>query len=572
MNSDFDIEKIKTKSNELTVKVNGFLLHSKYDPKKEALQFVKRNYKANSLHILYGYGLGYIADAFIDLFGINEELLVIDPLYDLLNSGIEPKVEVYRNIEEIMFNKKLDAKIEKYNRRIHVIQSPNYDKLANDSYKEMLEKVTEQAKLNRINENTIRFFAEDWQKNYLFNLYNGIEDKSLIDLREKFDLPIVVVSGGPSLTKQLPLLNEVKDQFLIIAAGSTINTLLSSNIIPDFVVSVDGSLANYNHFKDIHSKQITYIYSFTSHFGIRDSFEKTAFIFNTLGKEKMKDHFESITNLKLPNIAGGGSVANFAFTVAAYITSGPIAIIGQDLAYTNNRTHAENNKRYKVIDEEYKEARGMFLTEGYYNDEVLTDYVFLSMKKSFESLLLLIDIEREVYNCTEGGIHLKGFKKLPFLDFCQKNVKNTVVKKDIPDHQIGQNRTILLIRMKKELDIYRKIKNYLIDNLKLLKIKNSNNSFLESILRKLNTNDEKLKKLIGEVSMISILDPILINIQNNFLPSPNETAKDSFQRVFNQNKELYSSLIKALDFTVGYTEDLITKIEVNEVKKNGKTN
>jgi len=569
MNSNFDIEKIITKSNELTVKVNGFFLHSKYDPKKEALQFVKKNYKANNLHILYGYGLGYIPEAFIDLLGINEELLVIDPLYDLLNSEINPKVRIFRDIEEIGFNKILDVKIEKYNRRIHVIQSPNYDKLANDGYKAMLETIMEKAKLNRINENTIRFFAEDWQKNYLFNLYNGIGDKSLIDLKAKFDLPIVVVSGGPSLTKQLELLNQVKGQFLIIAAGSTINTLLSSNISPDFVVSVDGSIANYNHFKDIYSKDITYIYSYTSHFGIRKSFEKSAFIFNTMGEEKMKKHFETISNLEIPNIAGGGSVANFAFTIAAYITSGPIAIIGQDLAYTNNRTHAENNKHYRVIDEELKKARGMFLTEGYYNDEVLTDYVFLSMKKSFESLLIPIKKDREVFNCTEGGIELEGFEKLSFNEFCQRNLKNIIVKKDIPNFQVGQNRTILLEKMKKELDIYRKIKIYLIDNLSLLKINYSKNSFLESTLKKLNKNDMKLKKLIGEVSMNSILDPITINTQNNFLPSPNESALDSFQRVFNQNKVLYSSLIEALDMTVEYTQEIILKIEENEVEING---
>lgn len=572
MNRDFEIEKMITKSNDLTVKVNGFFLHSKYDPKKEAYQLVEKNYKANSLHILFGYGLGYIAEAFIEKLGSNEDILIIDPLFDLLNDGIEPKGIVLKKLEDDIFKKIIGTKIEKFNRRVHVILSPNYDKIANDYYREMLGIVAKQAKLNRINENTIRFFAEDWQKNYLFNLYNGVSDRSLLELKGKFDLPIVIASGGPSLTKQLPLLNEVKDQFLIIAAGSTINTLLSSNIIPDFVVSVDGSIANYNHFKDIHSKQITYIYSFTSHFGIRESFKKTAFIFNTFGKEKMKNHFEKITNIELPDIAGGGSVANFALTVATYITSGPIAIIGQDLAFTNNKTHAENNKHYKVIDEEYKKARGMFLTEGYYEEAVLTDYVFLSMKESFESLLLSIGKGKEIYNCTEGGIHLKGFLKLSFKKFCQNNIKDEIVEKNIPNFQDKQNRTILLETMKKELETYSKIKDFLSDNLKLLKANNSNYSFLASVLKRLNKNDEKLKKLIEEVSMNSILDPITINIQNNFLPSPKETAKDAFQRVFNQNKELYSSLIKALDLTVGYTEELISKIEENEVVKNGGTN
>jgi len=571
MIKELKIEKVITKSNEITAKVNGYFLHSRYDPKKEAIQFVEKNYKPNSLHILFGYGLGYFANALIEKLGVDDDILVIDPYYDLLNEGIEPKVKVVKNIEEVNFNKILNNKIEEFNRRVHIIQSPNYDKINNDIYKQLLEIVNEKLKLDRINENTIRFFAEDWQKNYLFNLYNAVGDKSLVELKEKYDLPIVIASGGPSLTKQLSLLYQIKDKVLIIAAGSTINTLLSSNIIPDFVVSVDGSIANYNHFENINSIHTTYIYSLTSHYGIRKSFEKPAYIFNSYGKDKMKNHFENLTKLDIPLIAGGGSVANFAFTIAAYITSGPIAIIGQDLAYTDNKTHAENNKNFKKVDDEYKKTRGMFFTEGYYTEEVLTDYVFLSMKESFENIMNLIGGGREIYNCTEGGINLKGFKKLPFKDFCRNNIQSSVVKKNTLYKNKKIDRRTLLKKMKKELDLYNEIRKILNENLKVLNANNPNNSFLSSTLKKLDRNDEKLKRYIEEVSMVSILDPITLNIQNNFLPVPNESAKETYKRAYNQNKELYSRLIDALDFTVKYTEELISKIVRNEDEQNGKS-
>ncbi len=565
MNKDFEIEKTVSKSNDMTLKINGFFLHSKYDPKKEALQFIEKNYKPNSLHILFGYGLGYFAEALVDMLSNNEEILVIDPLYDLLHNGTEPEITVIKNIEDDSFKKILRNKIEKFNRRVHLVRSPNYDKILNNVYKEVLEVISEQLKLNRINENTIRFFSEDWQKNYLYNLFHAVGDKSLLELKGKYDIPVVIASGGPSLTKQLGLLNQIKKNVVIIAAGSTINTIISNGINPDFVVSIDGLKANYNHFKDLHLKHSTYIYSLTSHYGIRERFEKSAYIFNVQGKSEEKNHFEELTKLNLPVIAGGGSVANFAFSIATYISTGPIALIGQDLAYTDNKTHAENNNHFKVVDEEYKKARGMFFAEGYYNDKVLTDYVFLSMKESFEKLLNLVENDRKIFNCTEGGINLKGFNKLPFKEFCQKYVNDIIEKPRINENIINkeEKRIFLLEKMNNELKFYKRIRKILEDNLKIINENKSKTFFSENTLKKLNKNDNKLKELLKNVSMISIVEPITINIHNNYLPLPKETAKESFNRVYNQNKELYSKLIEALDLTNGYTVELIEKIVKN---------
>lgn len=565
MSNDYQIEKISTKSSIQTVKVNGYFLHSKYDPEKEAKAFVEKNYKPNHFHILFGYGLGYIYNAFTEkLKGQKEEMIVIDPISELLSAPIS-EIAIFSNENDELLNKLLQQKIEKYNRRVHVIESPNYGKVLGENFKKLLKIVSEKSKLNKINENTIKVFAEDWQKNYIHNLYQAIGDRSLSELKDKFNLPVVIASGGPSLTKQLPLLKKIRNQVIIISSGSTINTLLRSNITPDIVVSIDGSEANYHHFEEIQTKEITYIYSLTSHYGIRESFRNNAFIFHTIGKDKMNQHFEKITQMKFPLIVGGGSVANFALSIAAYISKGPITIIGQDLAYTDNKTHAENNKNFKVVDESFKLQRGMFYVEGYHGEQVLTDYVFLTMKENFEDIMKRIGNSRNIYNSTEGGINLKGFKNLPFKEFCSNYVADIATKPQIQEQTIPVNlnekREKLGNVMKEEIIYYKKIRNVLVDNLKILHQNESNTHFSERTLKKLNKNDEILKNHINRVSISSVVDPITISIENNYLPIPGETDVEAYKRVYNQNKDLYSNLLDAVDKTVDYTKELVAKIE-----------
>ena len=139
---------------------------------------------------------------------------------------------------------------------------------------------------------------------------------------------------------------------LLIVSGSTVNTLLKENIEPDYVVSIDSQEVNYNHFKDLKLKHAKLIYSMFNHYKIRESFYNDAFYFVQKNEKALASHLNNIVHTKVEGIYGGESVANYAFTIANYISSGPIALIGQDLAYTDTKSHAENNKHFKMITEE----------------------------------------------------------------------------------------------------------------------------------------------------------------------------------------------------------------------------
>lgn len=569
MKNEFEIERLETKRHNDTLKVNGYFLHSKYDPEKEAAQFVEKNYKPNHTTILFGYGIGYFAKALLNKKNKEDKLIIVEPLI-VTNETIEKPTEAIfiQSTSEEMIISLFMNELNMYS-NLHIICSPNYNHLFPELYIDILTIIKERVSVNKIVENTVRRYANDWQENYLNNLGNAIKDQSLEILHKKYTCPIVIASGGPSLTKQMEQLKKIKDSIILIAAGSTINTLLKNNITPDYVISIDGGTANYHHFKQLTFKTPKLIYSMYSHHLIRNSFESTSYYFLSADAVNLSEHMEKVLNSQFPIIVGGGSVANYALSIALYISSGPITLIGQDLAYTDNKTHAEHNRSFSVIDEAFMKKRDIFFTKGYYDKDVPTDYAFYTMKEHFEEMIKSLEEQRLIYNSTEGGIFLEGFKQVSFVDFCNMYVddqynKNIELVNPITQPEISYES--LILQMKRENGTYNKIKLIIIDSLSILKQNKSNLNFSTSILKKIDKNDKKMEELFEQVPMSSVLAPITMDVMKKFSPVANETEIEKYERVFEQNKTLYERLLEATKISQQYTSDLIEKIKMEMCK------
>ena len=70
------------------------------------------------------------------------------------------------------------------------------------------------------------------------NMTKGVPLKRLYR-RENADIPIILVSAGPSLEKNVEDLKEAKGHALIWCADAALPTMLSHQVIPDLVASVD---------------------------------------------------------------------------------------------------------------------------------------------------------------------------------------------------------------------------------------------------------------------------------------------------------------------------------------------
>ncbi|WP_337983231.1 motility associated factor glycosyltransferase family protein [Lysinibacillus sp. C5.1] len=557
---DYKVETISTSSGLDTLKVNGYLLHSKFDPLKESEKIIEKNYKPGYVHVIFGYGLGYIVQSFLEKMEGDDKLVIIEPLFDVELE--HDNVIVLSNIQNIE-----DLKQPLYSAisivdKFHIICSPNYDKVFPQFYKDFLKLLKDNLTVAKVNENTIMYYGEQWQKNYILNLEYAVQDSSILKLKDKFSCPVIVASGGPSLSKQLATLKTYRKNIVLIAAGSTINSLVSEGIEPDYVISIDGAAINYEHYKKITFKNTSFVYTMSSFPKIRECFDTECFFALSPTDRTLQEHLSKITNQESIILAGGGSCAHYALTLALYLTSGPITLIGQDLAYTNNKSHADNNVRVQEINREEMLNTGGILVDGYNGGKVLTDYPFLGMKETFERIISVSEDKDRVFNSTEGGAKIKGFSQLPFKEFCEKYCNEIIVSTSTPIKKENNEEKILILKeqIQDEIEAYKTLKKLLEANEKLILKNTSKIAFSKSILKKLDENDNEFEDLAKKTALTLSLDPIKISVLKNFKPEANESAEDSYKRVKLQSLTLYREMNKAVDNIIDYANILLEKI------------
>ncbi|MGE7090274.1 motility associated factor glycosyltransferase family protein [Lysinibacillus sp. NPDC048646] len=579
MKNQFIIEKIETKTEDMTLKVNGYFLHSKYNPTIEAQKFAETHYEPHHVHILFGYGLGYIVDSLKEQFKFDEPLIVIDPLFD--DSILEVQARHKANeVEMVLYNSESIEKLEyvvdstkkvDYQKNFKIICAPNYEKIFPEIFLQVLKKVKNIQKSNMVNEITILNYSEAWQKNFSANLIALFEDRSLESLEQIYSCPVIIASGGPSLTKQLPLLKKIQDKVIIIVAGSTINSILPFGIVPDYVASIDGAEENYDQFKGLELSDSQLLYSVFNHSEIRGEFGNKGYAFTANSDRTIHRYLTEKIGLNLPIIVGGGSIAQYAYSLAQYISSGPIALIGQDLAYTNNQTHAANNKQAEQIEESWKSSDNMFTVEGFDGEEVWTSTVFNSMKITFEQMIENYPPKNIVFNCTEGGVRLNGFEQKTFNDFCEEYIQEEPPNKiKIEDYAyvVSQDEwrklKEILVAESKE---YNQIINQLLKGLDILENNKSSTTFNNRTLKKLDKVDKKIAELYPKVQMDFIVTPITLEVLKGFLEKANETPTEKYTRVYKQTKTLYAKLLEATRKSKSYTANVIKRIDNEKLMK-----
>jgi hypothetical protein len=188
----------------------------------------------------------------------------------------------------------------------------------------------------KLNINTITMHGEIFLKHSLINLTQLNNESFLSSYENIFDgQTCIIVSAGPSLTKQLPMLKELQHNVILMAVGQTIKTLHAYGINPHFVTGVDPWMLPW----------------FESD-GYTDEVLICNTVFDPAAVPRVPGNkiFANFTNEidmrmtpiigKMGSVSNGGSVANFSYSVAKFMGFKSIAFVGQDLAYTGGISHA----------------------------------------------------------------------------------------------------------------------------------------------------------------------------------------------------------------------------------------
>lgn len=147
-------------------------------------------------------------DALREQMKFDEVIIIIDPLSELIIREEHKELNILsevaiENFEFVVKHFAADTRT-----TFNIICASNYDKLFPELYKDLLLKIKGIQYQNRTNDYTLLRYANQWQVNFVKNLYHLSDDFSLNELEQVYNCPVVIASGGPSLSKQLPQLKK----------------------------------------------------------------------------------------------------------------------------------------------------------------------------------------------------------------------------------------------------------------------------------------------------------------------------------------------------------------------------
>ncbi|EAH4720495.1 DUF115 domain-containing protein [Campylobacter upsaliensis] len=275
-------------------------------------------------------------------------------------------------------------------------------------------------------------------RQYVYNLASMIKNPSLKELLEKRKAKFkscVIVSTGPSLSKQLPLLKEVQERVVIFAADSAYPILMQNDIVPDYVCMVERTDFTAEFFKhDFGNKddKTTFLLASLVHPNAIEYLEKRGRNYILIPKHL---NFAQYVDLKafglLPSAV---SVAHMAFAIALELEFKELVFIGQDLAY-NDVGHS-HPKDYQHSADFESEAYEKIKVVAYGGEGFVESHeIWIFFRQILEDLIKYV-VSAKIYNATQGGARIEGMIEKPFSECCKdfnENKQNLVKLKPLSE-------------------------------------------------------------------------------------------------------------------------------------------
>lgn len=283
---------------------------------------------------------------------------------------------------------------------------PNYDVLFLEETLEFVRECHNIAKKELVQRNTRLRFSTVVPKNLLSNIRYLLDGYSTLQLSNMVpeDIPAILVAAGPSLNKNIQELKRAKGRAFIIAVDTAVKPLLKAGIVPDMFAIVDGKkpLELVTAYGADHIPLMPTIVSASEVL----SYHKGKKFFYTEGYilvDKILFHYKPVESM----VPSGGSVATSAFAFLYRIGVKTVILVGQDLALTNNRSHADGTFREKM---EELDTSHCLMVEGNNGEKVPTRPDFKNYLEWYETYIegcMKENPNFKVINATEGGARIR---------------------------------------------------------------------------------------------------------------------------------------------------------------------
>ncbi|ELZ6569401.1 motility associated factor glycosyltransferase family protein, partial [Campylobacter coli] len=255
----------------------------------------------------------------------------------------------------------------------------------------------------------------------------------------------IVVSAGPSLAKQLPLLKAYQDKVVIFCADGALSMLEKEGIVPDYVTNLDFTDLTMKFFQNKENKTSLNMLSCATHPSLVYSLDNKSVI--------LRDDplYQSFNLNDFGYIDTGTHVSHFSYTLALALGFKNIIMIGQDLAFDE-----EGNSHSKgfVLGEKIDHTLNIptLKTQAYGGKgEVLTHITWNDYRIKLEYLFACNEQKAKFYNATEGGARINFTEELSFKECCEKLLTKEKPQFELPKSLTKNRSDKLLVKFKEKI-------------------------------------------------------------------------------------------------------------------------
>ncbi len=344
------ISVLTASSGQPTLRFENTLLHSSYDPEKEATRFAEK-LQAGARVCLYGFGLGYHLNAILDKIGPDGYLLVIELNPDILTAALKLRDQT-RLFSDERFHLIYGTDETEVSSEI----SSEMDRLTGDHTLEVLfhtpsfkcippsfPSLTNALEVLLLERRFPAIFGNLEAVNYEFNRDFILNSPGINVLKDsQKGRPGILVSAGPSLDATLPYLHRIQKICLIACVDTSYSILIKNNIQPDFVFSLDPQINSAEHFPNCSAGNTKLVFMPTANHNVVKNFSGQRYVVFKEG-HRLSQGKETIV-LEKGTTRAGGSVACMGLDALIHFGCDPIFLTGQDCGFSGNRYYSSHSR------------------------------------------------------------------------------------------------------------------------------------------------------------------------------------------------------------------------------------
>ncbi len=452
----------RNKRDELNIKVDDgtreYFVHSTYNVDAEAAKWTEGVDTQADIIVIIGLGLGYHVEKLRGMAKKEAKIFVIEPSMEIFKLFIENRRfsevftggnfsliigelsensarQIFAGFKEVLLGK------------VEFAAFSIYRSLYGEHFETIKKEFLDYIRVFSKNISTTEYFKWLWLKNHLMNILHMDGVVNGKHLSGKFKgKPAIIVSAGPSLNKNIRLLEHAKNKAVIFAAGSSFRVLKNHGITPDFTVAIDGSplIKDIYHDLDTNGTILLYMNRINDETLRLFQSKKAIFIDN---EDRLARQFAEIIGIDFEIMEPDQTVAGTCVSMASFMGCSPIVLIGQDFACTNLEFHAEGAAHMKNFREDLeKDKNELILMKDIFGQDTYTLPNLLSARISMEARVWNgVKEGNRFINATEGGIGVKNCVNMAFADVLQKHLNHTLNIKGAIHEIINDTRYLVKI-------------------------------------------------------------------------------------------------------------------------------